>query len=271
MKRNYSFDSKITGMRPPLCPTNGGIKLSNSEASCPACAGLRFRNWSFTIIAVFAFIALGLGTSDCATAGGYFYNIDMRYDAVQAVIPEYLKAEGKARNAVISVAEFIDTRQMDDKREIGRVRERNDERSPVFPKNVIPTRAVANGIKAYLKKAGYKVADKIVQWDLKEETLPNGSGKIIIGGSIDELEVTCWRGVFSHSYKTNLKLTIVFADLTKNKIIYKSKVESAFSRDDVSFSEEQLGQQASTLLGDAIEKVFKEKDVAQKIKEVIVQ
>ncbi|OGP66862.1 MAG: hypothetical protein A2W27_08425 [Deltaproteobacteria bacterium RBG_16_44_11] len=221
------------------------------------------------IITVFVLITFGLGISDCASAAGIFYSVNMRYDAAKAVIPAYLKAEGKALNAVISVAEFIDTRQVDDKKEIGRVRERDDTRNPVYPKDVTQTKAVADGIKAYLKKAGYKVADPIVQWDLKEGTMPKGSGKIIIGGNIEELEVTCWRGVFSHAYKTSLKLTIIFADVATGKIIYKSKVESSSSKDDVSFSEEQLGGQLSTALGDAIEKVFKDKDVAQKLKEVL--
>ncbi len=122
-----------------------------------------------------------------------------------------------------------------------------------------------------MKKAGYKVADKIVQWDLKEETMPKGNGKIIIGGSIEELGITCWTGAFSNSYKTNVKLTIVIADLAKGKILYTSKVESSSSRDDVSFSEEEIGGQLSTALGDAIEKVFEDKAVAQKLKEAITQ
>jgi len=151
------------------------------------------------------------------------------------------------------------------------VTERDGTKVPVFPKYVIPTKAVANGVKEYLKKAGYKVADKLVQWDLKEEAMPKGKGKVIIGGNIDELEVTCERGVFAHSYKVSLKLTIVFADSAKGKILYKSKVESSLSRDDISFSEEWLGEQASTALGDAIEKVLQEKAVAQKIKEAIAQ
>jgi len=39
----------------------------------------------------------------------------MQYDAAKAVIPAYLKAEGKALNSVVFVAEFIDTRQVADK------------------------------------------------------------------------------------------------------------------------------------------------------------
>jgi len=214
-------------------------------------------------------MTFGMGISASAATG--IYNINIQYSAEKAVIPEYLKADEKTRGAVITVAEFTDMRQVGDKKIIGHVRERDDTRVPVFPKDVLPVKAVASGIKEYLKKAGYKVADEIAKWDLKEETMPKGNGKIIISGSIEELEVTCWRGVFSHSYKTNLKLIIVIADLAKGKILYKGKVESSSSRDDVSFSEAQLGEQLSNALGDAIGKVFEEKAVAQKIKEAITQ
>ncbi len=222
------------------------------------------------LIAVLVLMTFSLGMSASAAETSQ-YIINMQYSAEKAVIPGYLKAEGKTPGAIITVAEFADIRQVDDKKIIGQVRERDDTQVPVFSKDVIPVRAVANGIKEYLKKAGYKVADKIVQWNLKEENLPKGKGMVIIGGSIDELEVTCWRGVFSHSYKTNLKLTVVIADLAKGKILHKSKVESSSSRDDVSFSEEELGGQLSTALGDTIKKVFEDEAVAQKIKEAISQ
>jgi hypothetical protein len=223
----------------------------------------------FSLIAAVVLIIFGTGIS--VSAAGSFYNINMQYDAVNVVIPESLKADEKTRGAIITVAEFTDTRQVDDKKIIGQVRERDDTRVPVYLKDVIPANAVANGIKGYLQKADYKVADKIVQWNLKEETIPKGNGKVIIGGSIEEMEVTCWRGVFSHNYKVSVKLKIVFADLAKGKILYKGNVESSSSRDDVSFSEEELGGQLSAALGDAIQKVLEEKAVAQKIKEAIVQ
>ena len=221
------------------------------------------------IFTVFLLMTFGLSLS--ANAATSQYSINIQYGAEKAVIPEYFKAEAKTRGAVITVAEFTDARQMEDKKIIGQVKERDDTKVPVFPKDVVPAKAVADGIKAYFKKAGYKVADKAVQWDLKEETMPKGNGKVIISGSIDEMEVTCWRGVFSHSYKTNLKLTIVIADLAKGRILHKSKVESSSSRDDVSFSEEELGGQLSNALGDAIKKVFEDKAVAQKIKEAITK
>jgi len=189
----------------------------------------------FVLKTIAVLVVITLGTVLSVSADTSRYNVNIQYDAGKVVIPDYLKAEGKTRNAVITVAEFNDMRQVADKKVIGNVRERDDTIVPIFSQDVIPAKAVVNGIKGYLKKAGYKVVDKAVPWDLKEETMPKGKGKIIIGGSIEEMEVTCWRGVFSHNYKTNLKLTIVFADAAKGKILYKRNVEGSSSRDDVFF------------------------------------
>jgi hypothetical protein len=196
------------------------------------------------------------------------YSVNMYYDADNAVIPVYLKADITS-SAIISIAEFTDKRQMDDQLVIGRVVEKDGMNNLVFPKNVKATKAVSNGIKEYLRKAGYKVADKIEPWDLKEETIPKGDFKILIGGNIDELEISCRKGFPSNTYSADMKLTIVFADIAKGKIIYKSRVESSYSKENVLFSEESLGEQAGIALGDAIEKIFEDKAVAQKLKEAI--
>ncbi len=158
---------------------------------------------------------------------------------------------------------------MDDRLVIGHVVEKDGMKNLVLPKNVKATKAISKGIKEYLRKAGYKVSDKIMQWDLKEETMPKEDFKIIIGGNIDELEISCRRDFPTNTYATNMKLTIVFADMAKGKILYQSKVESSYTKEYFWFSEENLGEQAGIALGDAIEKLFEDKTVAQKLKEAI--
>jgi hypothetical protein len=207
-----------------------------------------------------------LGFLGCA--GPSLYSVNMYYDAEQASIPAYLKAD-KASSAIISVAEFIDTRRMDDRLVIGHVVEKDGMKNLVLPKNVKATKAISKGIKEYLRKAGYKVSDKIVQWDLKEETMPKEDFKILIGGNIDELEISCRRNFPTNTYATNMKLTIVFTDMAKGKILYQSKVESSYTKEYFWFSEENLGEQAGIALGDAIEKLFEDKVVVQKLKESI--
>ena len=209
-----------------------------------------------------------LGFLSCAGTG--LYSVNMYYDADQASIPAYLKAD-KSSSTIISVAEFIDTRRMDDRLVIGHVVEKDGMKNLVLPKNVQVTKAISRGIKEYLRKAGYKVSDKILQWDLKEETIPKEDFKIIIGGNIDELEISCRRAFPTNTYATNMKLNIIFADMAKGKILYQSKVESSYTKEYFWFSEENLGEQAGIALGDAIEKLFEDKVVAQKLKEALAQ
>ncbi|MGP8153945.1 MAG: hypothetical protein ACLQBQ_07380 [Smithella sp.] len=220
---------------------------------------LRYKIWGL-LFSVFCF-------SGCV--GPNLYSVNMYYDADKAAIPAYFKADVKTPDAFISIAEFADTRQIDDRLVIGRVVETNDMNVLVFPKNIKTTKVISNGIKQYLRKAGYKVADKIERWDLKEETMPKGDGKVLIGGNLEELEIYCRRGFPSNSYKANIKLAVVIADIAKGKILYKSEVESNYSQEYVWFSEEHLGDQASIVLGDAIEKLFEDKALAEKLKEAI--
>jgi hypothetical protein len=200
--------------------------------------------------------------------GPKLYSVNMYYDATKSNIPEYLKAD-KNSNAVISVAEFNDTRVMDDRLVIGRVVEKDGVKTLVFPKKSKATSALANGMREYLRKAGYKVPGKIEQWDLKEQSIPQGFANILIGGNIDELEISCRRGYLTNTYTANIKLTIIFADMVKGKILFENKVESSYTRENVLFSENILEEQADIVLANAIEKLFEDKAVVQKLKEAI--
>jgi len=226
---------------------------------------MKINKWRY--LAGVVLIVCAYGISSCAANS--LYSVDMRYDAVSAVIPAYLIADSKAQGKTVAVAEFTDTRQMDDRLVIGRVAEKDGMKTLVFPKHKKANQAIAQGIKEYLGKAGYKVTAKIQKWDLSEENMPKISSRILVGGNIEELEITCRRGFPTNSYKATIKLNIIIADLASGKIIYKRTVESVSSQEHVSFSEERLGDQASIALSDAIEKVFEEKALAQKIMEVL--
>lgn len=214
----------------------------------------------------FALIAFGLAQAGYAAVPSR-YEIDLHYDSGKAVIPAQLKAEGKMRGVVIAVAQFSDARQVDDKKAVGWVKELDGSKVKVFTKANQPTRIIPDGIKDYLKKAGYKIAAKTVSWDLTEGNLPKGSGKVIIGGAIEEMDITCWTGVFSNDYKINMKLSLVVADAARGKIFYKGHVTVSATRTDTTFSEGQLGYEAGMALGDAIGQMFEGKTVAEKIKE----
>jgi hypothetical protein len=234
---------------------------------------MKKRGWSILKKRLLCIVVLGLlvcclGITGCAPIR--LYSVNMNYDAGRATIPAYLKAD-KGANAAIAVAEFIDSRQVADPMVIGRVVEKDGTSILVLPKYRKPTQAVTSGIKEYLMKAGYKNSSIIGQWDLKEETMPQTDSKIIIGGNISELEITCRKGFPTDSYAARIKLNLVIADAAAKKILYRSTVESNSSLEHVSFSEERMEERINITLGDAIEKVFEDKNMAQKIKEKIAE
>jgi hypothetical protein len=220
-------------------------------------------------IAVPGFLVVCLNVIGCAPTR--LYSVNMNYDAGKATIPAYLKADNIGGVAAIAIAEFVDSRQVADPMVIGRVVEKDGTNILVLPKYRKPTQAAATGIKEYLIKAGYKNSSIAGQWDLKEETIPKSDSKIIIGGNIAELELTCRKGFPTDSYKARIKLNLVIADAVNKKILYRSTVESNSSLEHVSFSEERMEAQINIALSDAIEKVFEDRKMAQEIKEKIAE
>jgi len=207
-----------------------------------------------------------LGIIGCSTT---LYSVNMNYDAGRANIPGYLKADSKGSNVLFAISEFTDSRKGDEPMVIGRVVEKDGMKTLILPKYTKPTKAIASGIRAYLNKAGYKGYVNTEQWDLKEETIPKVEGKLLIGGNIEALDLTCRKGFPTDSYKAKIKLGLVLADAANGKILYRGSVETDSSLEHVSFSEERLEEQINIGMADAIEKVFEDKNLAQKIKEAL--
>lgn len=203
-------------------------------------------------------------------AGSNLYSINMYYDAEHAVIPDYFNVE-KPSSMMISVAEFNDNREIDDKIILGQVVESDGKKSLVVPRNIHADKAIPNGIRRYLRKSGFVVADKVEKWDLQEKTIPLGDSRIFIGGNIEELEISCRRNFPTNSYNSRVKLNVVFADMVKGRVLHRTMVQSTYSREHVLFTENVLGEQAEIVIGSAIEKLFEDKTVAQKIKEAMLR
>jgi hypothetical protein len=216
----------------------------------------------------FLLLIMALSVSGCATTG--IYSISMDYDAENAVIPFYLKPDEKALQSIIGVAEFTDTRKIEDPLVIGRVIEKGGMRVLVLPKYARTTYTIADGVRQYLRKAGYNLSGVVDPWDLKEKTIPKISHiRVLIGGTIEEMEINCRRDFPTNTYTTRLKLTIYVADMQEKKIVYRTTVEATTSHEHVAFSEDRLGYQASVALGDAIEKTFAKIELADKINEAL--
>jgi len=226
---------------------------------------MNIKNMNF--VWTYAMIFAVLFFTGCA--GPKLYSVYMYYDAQQAAIPESLKSNISPDATVISVDELTDRRRIDDTLVIGRVIETDGMQTLVFPKTLQATKTVSNGIKHYLRKAGYKVNEKLEQWNLKEETIPRDTARMLIGGTIEELDIICRKSLLTNSYTGNIKLNIIFADMAKGKIVYSTTVESSYAREHVLFSENILGEQTDIILADAIEKLFEDKVVIQKFKEAL--
>ena len=217
---------------------------------------------------IFLALVMALSVSGCATSG--IYSISMDYDAENAVIPFYLKPDEKALQSIIGVAEFTDKRKIEDPLVIGRVIEKGGARVLVLPKYSRPTHTVADGMRQYLRKAGYNLSGVVDLWDSNERTIPRISHiRVLIGGTIEELEINCRRDFPTNTYTTKLKMTIHVADMQERKVVYRTTVEATTSHEHVAFSEDRLGYQASVALGDAIEKTFAKIELADKINEAL--
>ncbi len=197
--------------------------------------------------------------------------------ALYSVNMKYL-ATGSARSFVkapspvgVTVASFEDLRKISDTIQIGRVIEPSGQVVPVLPRFVKPSQAITGPFKEFFRRAGFQVSAESPVWDLKEQSINKAWGPILVGGSIDELEVVCTETLIKKSYKSRVKLTVLFADTRTGKIFYRVTTESSSSLDDVLFSEEKLEDQINTTLSDAIEKIFDGKELQEVIQKVAGQ
>lgn len=195
------------------------------------------------------------------------YSIDMRYVPSRGVSA----FERPARPITVTVANFEDLRQVEDRMYIGRVVKPNGKEVPVLPKFAKPTQAVTAPVKDLLRNAGYWVSPNSPTWDLKEATIKKEWERILIGGSIDELEVVCVDSLTRDNYTAKAKITVLFADTSSGKIFFRMTTESSASLEHVLFSEEKMEQQINIALSDAIEKIFESRKLSDVIRKVAEQ
>ncbi len=190
----------------------------------------------------------------CAPA---MYSVNMKY------VPtgNFPKAKVVAQPIALTVAAFEDKRKIEDNVVIGRVFGASGKQVPVLPKAVTPSRAVTEPIREFFRQAGYRVSAESPAWDLNESSINKGWGPILVGGSIDDLEIVCRDSLTITKYTAKVKITVVFADALKGKIFHKVTTESNASLEHVLFSEERLEQQINIALSNAIEKIFEGRDV----------
>ena len=208
-------------------------------------------------------LVLSFAATGCTPA---LYSIDLRYTAAQALPPA---AAADGRKYRIAVAAFVDQRKMEDTLLIGRVVKSDGDAIPVMPRYVKPQDAVAVALREVLFKSGYLVAPDRPAWDLTEAEIRPEWGTILVGGTIDELDVTCLDGLTLKSYTAKARLTLVFAHVPGKRIFYRVTSESSSSLDHILFSEERLEEQINGVLSDALEKAIAGPETARQIREAL--
>ncbi len=211
-----------------------------------------------------ACLALLILASGCAQK---IYNVDMRYQATKVIPP----AVTDGRKYSLTVAAFVDQRKMEDTLLLGRVTKSDGSTIPILPKYVKPADAVAAALRGLLFTSGYAVSPDKPAWDLNEGTIRPEWGTILIGGTIDELDVGCLDSLTMKRYTAKARVTLIFADVQKKRVFYRVTSESSSSLDHIVFSEEKLEDQINGVLSDAMEKAIEGPETGRRIRETLKQ
>jgi hypothetical protein len=189
----------------------------------------------------------------------------MRYEPTKA-IPAAV-TDGK--KFPVTVATFVDQRKMEDTIVLGRVIKSGGTAIPILPRYTKPADAVTAALRDVLGKAGYSVAPERPAWNLSEATIRPEWGPILVGGTIDVLDVTCVKALTLNRYSATARVTLVFADAAKKRIFYRLTSESSSSLEHPILSEKRLESQINSVLADAIEKAIEGPETARQIREAL--
>jgi len=189
------------------------------------------------------------------------YSVNVSYRSSASTSP----IAGSGQKSVITVASFNDVRPGGKDLLVGRVTTAMGGIISVIPKNMPPSTAVSAIVKDVLVQSGDQVSVIMPDWNLKENTIRQDWGDIIVGGNIEELEIACQNDIPIKTYEARVKLTMVIADVQTGRILHQFSTTSKNSLEHIYFSEEMLGQQISSAITEAAEKAF-EGNVLKKIK-----
>jgi hypothetical protein len=231
-------------------------------AATASASGKNSRRASLQHAGMLACLLLWFSAMGCTPK---LYNVNLRYQPTKASMP----AVTDGRQFSLTVAPFIDRRKMEDTILLGRVVKSDGSFIPILPKYVKAADAVAAALSELLIQSRYGVSPEKVIWDLQENTIRPEWGTILVGGAIEELDVTCLDTIPRKRYTAKMRVTLVFADVQKKRIFYRVTSESSSTLDHVIFSEEKLESQINGVLSDAMEKAFEGPETGHQIREAL--
>jgi hypothetical protein len=198
----------------------------------------------------------------CAEVSKYAINIDY--------IPQKSVTHNNSAQKMfsITVATFNDVRTVADKAIIGKkVKSKNDKIIALATADN-PARAVSSAFRYFLLRTGYSVDREMPEWDLRDQAINSTWGTLVIGGSIDELEVVCRSERAGVQYDSRVKLHVLFADVQRKKILHTTTLESIATLKHIKCSGEMMQEQINSALSLAIEKVAENGELDKVIAEI---
>lgn len=193
--------------------------------------------------------------------GPEVYHVALKYDP--AGVRHIPKIEERKH---LVVAMFKDARPVDDPVKMGWVLHPGGKKRWVMPEEKYPDLAVTEAVSEYLRHRGFDVDRRHPRWDLKGDSIDEKWGNLVVGGAIEELEVTCDdadRFNPIKKYHARVRLRVVLADGKQKMVIYQTQTEATASLTDLSFSREKLEKQLNNALFEVIEKAFTGKEMTR--------
>jgi hypothetical protein len=236
--------------------------IADSVAATVAATGKNCNFAALRHVGMLVCLLLLVSAMGCAPK---LYSVNMRYEPTKVIPP----ALTDGRKFSLTVASFIDRRKMEDTLLIGRVIHSDGSSIPVLPSYVKAADAVAAALRELLIQSGYGVSPEKALWDLQENTIRPDWGTILVGGAIDELDVTCLDNLTMKRYSAKARVTLFFADVQKKRILYKVTSESSSSLEHIIFSEDKLEKQINGVLSDAMEKALEGPETGRQIREAL--
>jgi hypothetical protein len=198
----------------------------------------------------------------CAEVSKYAININ--YIPQQGIT----RKNSAQRKFAIAIAAFNDTRNVDDKTIIGKKVKSKNDKILALATAENPAHDVSSAFRYFLLKAGYSVDEVMPGWDLRDSSISSAWGTLVIGGSIDEMEVICRSEGAGVQYNSRVKLHVVFADAQRKTIFHTTTLESTSTLKHLMCSGEMMQEQINGALSMAIEKMAENGELDKIIAEI---
>ncbi len=190
--------------------------------------------------AIIVFLFLVSSMVSCASTSNY--PITLSYQP--------LKQYEKTGGVPVAVALLSDKREVADKRVIGK----KEDGKAFISLLGDPAEALSKGFVSYLENRGYKVSRTNEAWDGNLQSLNPDWGNIVVGGTLDGIDLNVTGNLVKTDYSYSVKFTLCIADARTRELLHKEKIEVSSSYVTVPFSRGKAEELINTALSDGVER-----------------